>query len=121
MANKEQQLVAAMCDLTTTRYNERMIDDLVEEYICKFLDDVSYEWAKNLNRKTITIQDVGIVWIFDESRVTLQGNPQKARTMLQIPQCRKEVEEEKQEKLRIHRRVGNKATQTKKEGYRRNK
>ena len=101
-----------MCELTTTRYNERMVDDILEEYIRKFLDDAPYEWEENSKRKTTKIQDVAIVYNFGEDRVTPQGNPVKARAMLQMMQCRQEVEEEKQEKLQIHKRKRNRATQT---------
>ena len=89
-----------------------MADDLVEEYVCKFLDEAPYEWKKMSDHKIATIQDVGIAWRPEESRVTFQGNPLKTRTTMQILQCRKEAEAEKEVKLQIHRRLKDTATQT---------
>ena len=52
------------------------------------------------------------VYISRENGAAFQGKLLKARTMLQIPQYREEVEAGEREKMRIHKHTTNKATQT---------
>ena len=83
-----------MCEITTNRYSEQMVDSVMEEYVSKFLNSAPHIWGKNQWCKAMVIHDVRIVYTFQENRVTFQGNLLKARAMVQIPQCKKEVEEE---------------------------
>ena len=73
---------------------------MVEEYGRKFIGGDLHRWETNHQRKATMIQDVGILYTFRGDMVNFQGNLLKARTMLQIPQCRKEVEVAKREKCK---------------------
>ena len=84
----------------------------MEEYVCKFLEGDPHRWASNEQWGELVSQAVRIVYTFREHMVTFQGNLLKARTMLQIPQRRGEVEAGKREKMRVRKCTKNKATQT---------
>ena len=112
MSTLKEALKTSGKRISLGRVTEKMVDEVVEEYISKFLTNEHPTWAESGERKAVVIQDVRIVYRYRGNCATSQGNLQKARTMLQILQCKHEIRAEKREKMRTHKDLKNKATQT---------
>ena len=66
-----------------------MVDEVVGEYISKFLTNEHPTWTESEDCKAVVIQDVRIVYRFRENQATFQGNLQKAQQCSKFPMQRR--------------------------------
>ena len=104
--------MSEMSVIKTDRYPERIVDSMVDEYVKRLTELENYEWTIGQWEKTTVIMDTRITYEFRPNRTTFNGNLERARTMVQILQCKKEIDDEKGERLTIHKRVQDQGTQT---------
>ena len=75
-------------EISSCRYCEKAIDDLVEEYTEKFGGEKV--WRKDARCKSIQVNDVRLLYDYNERRVFVSGNMLTARSMFQILQIKRE-------------------------------
>ena len=83
-----------MDTIRTRRYSEEEIDDMIEEYKCKFGGEEKWKYAGN--RKFIAVKGAVVEFNREDGELSLGGNNNTALTMSRILQVKHEVKKERE-------------------------
>ena len=79
--------------ILSKRYAEEEIDEMVEEYKCKF--GGGNNWEKHGRSKYIVVQRALVEYDSEEGQLSIGGDVNTALTMFRILQVKKEVKQER--------------------------
>ena len=99
-----------MDTVITNRYQERHVNNAVEDYTSRFAEHERCVWLENRYEKKTKVKHMEITYEFRSNTTTIKGNG--AYTLAQIMQRKKEIEEENFGRMGRHQSTQEKQTQT---------
>ena len=86
------------------------MNQAVEEYGSKLTQQAHHTWQEGRYGKFIKVKNTEINFEFRTDKTTIRG--ESASTILQLMQRKKDIEEDQQGRLKIHKETSEKQTQT---------